>query len=216
MRQRLDDYRVFWREFRQTYYTTGAILPSGRSLAKNLARFVGRNPGPRRILEVGPGTGAVTGQIIAAMGHDDRLDLVERNERFVECLEVRSRQDPQFAPVRDRIRILCQSVEDLPDGQKYHAIVSGLPLNNFPVALVEQLTDKLAELLEPGGTLSFFEYVAIRRIKSVVSGSKDRARLQGISSHLGQLFDRYEFARDCVFSNVPPAWVHHLRFNNDS
>src|SRR3954463_3819929 len=94
MRQRLADYGVFWRQFRQAYNSTGAVLPSGRGLAVALSRFVrdrakdsnaqqnGKANG-RRILEVGPGTGAVTVQIIANMRPNDRLFLVERNEQFV-------------------------------------------------------------------------------------------------------------------------------------
>src|SRR5213079_848550 len=107
MRQRFADYRVFWRQFREAYHSTGAVLPSGRGLARALARFVREDarsalrsasrlnangsepaPGPslegrgkagRRILEVGPGTGAVTAQIIGDMRPGDRLVLVERN-----------------------------------------------------------------------------------------------------------------------------------------
>ena len=70
MRQRLADYRVFWRQFRQAYNSTGAVLPSGRNLSAALSSFVrdGQATGSkqngtargRRILEVGPGTGAVT------------------------------------------------------------------------------------------------------------------------------------------------------------
>src|SRR6476620_336375 len=40
MRQRLADYRVFWRQFREAYHSTGAVLPSGRGLARALARYV--------------------------------------------------------------------------------------------------------------------------------------------------------------------------------
>src|SRR5262245_17324028 len=100
MRQRLADYRVFWRQFRQAYNSTGAVLPSGRGLAVALSRFI-RDVGKaaiarpngdlagRRILEVGPGTGAVTLQIIADMRPNDRLVLVERNEQFVAHLQER-------------------------------------------------------------------------------------------------------------------------------
>src|SRR5215207_10318400 len=105
MRQRLADYRVFWRQFRQAYNSTGAVLPSGRGLAVALSRFV-RDDGKasvakqngattgRRILEVGPGTGAVTVQIIADMRPSDRLVLVERNEQFVSHLTRRLAEIP--------------------------------------------------------------------------------------------------------------------------
>jgi phospholipid N-methyltransferase len=91
-------------------------------------------------------------------------------------------------------------------------IVSGLPLNNFPVELVTKLLAKLQQLLAPGGTLSFFEYVAIRRVKTMLSNRSERERLRGIERALGSVLGSHEVGRDCVIANVPPAWVHHVRF----
>ena len=233
MRQRLADYRVFWRQFRQAYHTTGAVLPSGRALAAALSRFVrdgeaatgeaasaaGTNgvtpphnaPSARRILEVGPGTGAVTAQIVRDMRPRDRLVLVERNEQFVGHLREQLNSIAAFEQLRDRISLVHSSVEDLPENEPYDLIISGLPLNNFSVDLVERLLAKMRKLLAPGGTLSFFEYVAVRRAKSLVSSRADRERLRGIERTLGELLGKSEIRRDLVLANVPPAWVHHVR-----
>jgi phosphatidylethanolamine/phosphatidyl-N-methylethanolamine N-methyltransferase len=225
MHQRWADYRVFWREFRQQYHTTGALLPSGKALSRALARFVRNGEaisrdgkdipaqhGARRILEVGPGTGAVTGQIIAAMRPDDRLFLVERNDQFVEQLRRRLAEDAAFRGVIDRVQLIHASVEDLPEDNPYDVIVSGLPLNNFAVETVDSILSKLRRLLAPGGTLSFFEYVAVRKAKSAISNRTERERLRGI----GEIFDRmlgtHEVDRDLVLMNVTPAWVHHVQF----
>ncbi len=157
-------HRLFFREFIRNYHTTGAILPSGRQLAGALARFVAQaTPADRRILEVGPGTGAVTRRIIAAMRPGDTIDLVELNVSFVRKLEEHFQNDPHFRSVADRSRIINRPVQDLPVQQKYDLIVSGLPLNNFSVELVESILEKLTRLLKSGGTLSFFEYIAVRR-----------------------------------------------------
>jgi phospholipid N-methyltransferase len=224
MRQRWADYRVFWREFRQQYHTTGALLPSGPALASALARFVrvgeaGSAAGSngqdspadpstgRRILEVGPGTGAVTG----SMRPGDRLFLVERNEQFVAQLKTRLMEDSAYSSLADRVVILHASVEDLSESELYDLIISGLPLNNFDVQTVAKILAKLRRLLARGGTLSFFEYVAVRKAKSLISAREERARLRDI----GQLFDelfRHEIRRDLVLANVTPAWVHHVRF----
>jgi phosphatidylethanolamine/phosphatidyl-N-methylethanolamine N-methyltransferase len=221
MRQRLADYRVFWRQFRQAYTTTGAVLPSGRGLAFALSRFVRDDPTAsianqngaakgRRILEVGPGTGAVTVQIIADMRPNDRLVLVERNEQFVAHLRQRLREVPTDQASRERISLVHAAVEDLPDNEPFDVIVSGLPLNNFAVESVEEILAKLSRLLAPSGTLSFFEYIAVRRAKSLVGSSSDRERLRGIARVLGD-FLKTEVKRDMVVANVPPAWVHHVR-----
>jgi phospholipid N-methyltransferase len=211
------DYRVFWREFRGQYHTTGAIAPSGRALAKALARFVADNPqaqqpgGGRRILEVGPGTGAVTTALVRGLGPADSLDLVELNDRFVAHLRQRFEREPAFQAVGSRSRVLHQPLETLPGDAPYDLIVSGLPLNNFSVPAVEEILAAYRKLLRPGGTLSFFEYIAIRRARAVVSGRAERARLQGISQALAALFAEGRIACDWVWPNLPPAWVHHVR-----
>jgi phospholipid N-methyltransferase len=226
MRQRLADYRVFWRQFRSAYHTTGAVLPSGRGLCVALARFVrerdaasgtqANGAAGRRILEVGPGTGAVTVQIARDMRAGDRLTLVERNEEFVGHMRGQLDSMAAFSPVRDRIDLVHSSVEDLSEDEPYDLIVSGLPLNNFSVDLVERLLAKMQKLLAPGGVLSFFEYVAIRRAKAIVCSRTDRERLRGIERILHDVLGKHEIRRDLVMANVPPAWVHHVRLRMDS
>jgi phosphatidylethanolamine/phosphatidyl-N-methylethanolamine N-methyltransferase len=212
----LEDHRVFWRQFRKQFHTTGAVMPSGRFLGRALARYVGRDQTAQRILEVGPGTGAVTRQILCRLGSNDRLDLVELNDDFVMRLNQRFASEPHFSAKSLQTRVLHHGVEDLVDqcgGQEggYDLIISGLPLNNFSVADVEHLLGVMVRLLRPGGTLSFFEYIAIRPARALVSGPAERARLRGIGQALARLLKDHEIHRDCVWPNIPPAWVHHVR-----
>jgi len=236
MRQQWADYRVFWRQFRETYHSTGAVLPSGRGLARALCRYV-RDPGEppvaeslrdaelavsarlpyvegRRILEVGPGTGAVTAQIIDDMRRDDRLTLIERNDEFVAWLRRRLASTRPFQSAADRITLLHAAVEELPEDEPFDLIISGLPLNNFEVETVAQILSKLRRVLAPGGTLSFFEYVAIRKAKALVSRKTERDRLRAIGQILANELSAHEVRSDLVLANVPPAWVHHVRFNS--
>lgn len=212
---RFAETRLFLQEFRRNFHTTGAVLPSGRFLSAALARFI-REPadGPRRILEVGPGTGAVTRYIAAAMQPEDRLDLVELNESFVRQLEDRFQSDPAFQPIADRARVLHCAIEQLDAAEPYDLIVSGLPLNNFEAELVEQILASLTERLRPGGTLSFFEYIAIRSARTLISGRSERARLRGIGQALGAVLRGHEIRRDWIWINVLPAWVHHVRMSS--
>lgn len=209
------DWRLFFQEYLRNFHHTGAVSPSSRFLAAALARHVAGDdhsgPGPRCILEVGPGTGAVTGQIVASLGPQDRFDLVEWNARFVDRLRRRFETEPAWKAVADRVRVIHAPVQDLPREGAYRTIVSGLPLNNFAVADVEQILDAFRGLLAPGGTLSFFEYVAVRPARALVSGRADRQRLKGIGRALEALLSQHEFRRDCVWPNLPPAWVHHVR-----
>ena len=216
MQRKLAEYRLFFKEFRGSFHTTGAILPSGRSLCRSLSRYVRDTPGPKYILEVGPGTGVVTRHIIRAMGPDDRVDLVELNEQFVTCLRRQFVEEPLFADVAERANVIHCSIEELRVDQRYDLIVSGLPLNNFSVASVEQILSALRRLLCPGGTLSFFEYIVVRRARALVSGSDERARLRGVGEALDHFLHVGEVRRDLIWPNVPPAWVHHVRTAGDS
>ncbi len=211
MRQRLTDYRLFWREFRDTFHSTGAVLPSGRRLARSLASRVQAADQPQKILEVGPGTGPVTSQIISRLGPDDHLDLVELNERFADVLQDRLNSDPRWQAVANRVRVLQIPIEEVEPDIRYDVIVSGLPLNNFSCELVEQILAQFHRLAANQASLSFFEYVAVRKAKSLVAKHAERRRLAGIEQMLRREFDSWEFDRQCVLANVPPAWVHHLR-----
>jgi phosphatidylethanolamine/phosphatidyl-N-methylethanolamine N-methyltransferase len=215
----LREYRVFLSQFFRQYHTTGSVLPSSRSLARALCRYV-RHPSaenynggrPREILEVGPGTGAVTASLVTHMSPTDRLTLVELNDEFVRHMQQRLATEPAFQAVANRTTVLHKRLEDLPAEKRFDVIISGLPLNNFEVPEVEQILDIFGRLLSPGGTLSFFEYIAIRKVKSLVTSSKGRARLQGIGRALDRTLKGREIKRDWIWPNVPPAWVHHVRF----
>lgn len=214
LRQRFHEYRLFLGEYLRNFRSTGAVLPSGRWLAAALSRHVGGSDGRgQRILEVGPGTGAVTRMIARRMGPADRLDLVELNDAFVARLRAALADEPVFRPIASRTRLIHGRVEDLPGEGGYDVIISGLPLNNFTAPEVEYILSKLAELLKADGTLSFFEYIALRHVRLVVSGRAERARLRGVGKALAAVLGPYEIRRDWVWPNVPPAWVHHVRFS---
>jgi phospholipid N-methyltransferase len=214
MSNRLADARLFFQEFRRNFHSTGAVAPSGQRLARTLAHYVDHRTDdrPKRILEVGPGTGAVTRQIIRRMHRNDRLDLVEINQNFVDRLNDLFRNDPEYREVSPRSAVHCTRIENLHTDAPYDVIISGLPLNNFAVEEVEAVISILRRLTAERATLTFFQYMGIRRVKAVVSGRDERARLRGIDQVLGDLLKTHEFRRDWVWSNVPPAWVHHLKF----
>ncbi len=210
------DHQLFFREFLRNFHTTGAVLPSGRWLARALTRYVEGGGPARRILEVGPGTGAVTRRMIAAMGPSDTADLVELNERFVAHLRACVESAPEFQPCAGRIRVLHCAAEELAADEPYDLIISGLPLNNFSPPEVERILRSLVKLLKPDGTLSFFQYIGIRRARGLVSGRAERERLRGIGLVMDAVLRGNEIRRDWIWPNIPPAWVHHVRFRRES
>ncbi|MCE9604677.1 MAG: methyltransferase domain-containing protein [Planctomycetia bacterium] len=227
------EIRTFLREYRTNFKHTGAVMPSGACLGRALARFVrerqpvavaasaasvdlaasvGGGSACFRILEVGPGTGAVTRHIASALRAGDALDLCELNPSFVAMLRERLVDESPFCDVADQVRIFHHPIEELPHDVSYDLIISGLPLNNFNVAEVEHILGLFERLLKPSGTLSFFEYIGIRKMRAVVSDAPGRERLRGIGRAMDGMLARGEIHRDRIWPNVPPAYVHHVRF----
>lgn len=211
MRQLLRDNLEFLRQFRQRFETTGAVLPSSRFLARAMTGPLESRTGPIRILEVGPGTGAVTREIVKHIKPEDRFDLVEINESFAGMLEDRFRTDADYRKVADRSQVHVCPLQEFQCDQPYDVIISGLPFNNFSAGLVEDLVDTCFNLLAPGGTFSFFEYMYVRPVRQMVSRGAERERLRKIEEILRTRFTHHRFRRNWVFVNVPPAWVQHLR-----
>jgi phospholipid N-methyltransferase len=219
------DYGLFLKEFRRTFHTTGALLPSSPLLARALSRYVSpespssgngnqSQPQMRRILEVGPGTGAVTRSIVKRMNSTDELELVELNERFVDRLRRGFESDPLLRTVAERATVHNKIIQDVDQRDHYDLIISGLPLNNFSVEDVETILQKFNQLLKkPTGTLSFFEYIGVRPMRGAIATHAERQRLRGVGRALTEMFADFEIRRQRIWINVPPAWVHHVRFN---
>jgi phospholipid N-methyltransferase len=205
------DQRLFLRQFRERFETTGAVLPSSRFLARALTGPLTSCPGPRRILEVGPGTGAVTDRIVRQLRPDDWFDLVEINPAFAQRLTERFTSDAAWRSVAPRSRVQQIALQEFRADQPYDVVISGLPFNNFPVELVRELLDRCLQCLKPDGTLSFFEYMYVRPLRLRVTRGQERDRLAAIEELLQARFRELRNRRDWVFWNFPPAWVQHLR-----
>jgi phospholipid N-methyltransferase len=215
---RLADYQTFLAQFLRNYETTGSIIPSGRALGNALCRHVGQGSAGQKILEAGPGTGAVTTCIIDRMRGDDQLWMVELNPTFAAHLRTAFREKPSYRRVADRCHLVEGSVQQLApadeasgDG-RFDLIVSGLPMNNFSPENVRDIIRAFSKLLKPGGTLSFFQYILLRPAKMFVSTGPERSRLKDVGAEIEGMLGEREFAREWVWPNVPPAWVHHIRF----
>jgi phospholipid N-methyltransferase len=209
---RLSDYQTFLTQVLRSYNTTGAVIPSGRALSAALCRYVGAAAAPQKILEAGPGTGSVTGCIIERMSRDDQLYMVELNPTFAAHLRRAFNEKPSFRDAAGRCHLIEGAVQQLGQDGQFDLVISGLPLNNFSSDEVRGILQAYARLLRPGGVLSFFQYILIRPAKMLVSGGSERGRLKRVGEEIeGVLGDR-EIAREWVWVNVPPAWVHHIKF----
>ncbi len=164
-----------------------------------------------RVLEIGPGTGPVTDEIVKLLRPGDVFDLVELNEEFVRILSARFESDPVWKAVKPQTTIHQVPLQEYNATAPYDFIISGLPLNNFPAALVKTLTDAYFRLLKPGGVLSYFEYMYIRPIRKVITRGAEKTRIVTIDDIMRAHCDRCRIQRDNIWINMPPAWVQHLK-----
>src|SRR4051794_41277647 len=85
---RLDDEVRFLRSWIEKPLHVGAVMPSGRVLARTMAQYVEvDSQGP--VIELGPGTGAITNALIAHGVDQKRLALVENKPGFCALLRAR-------------------------------------------------------------------------------------------------------------------------------
>jgi len=183
---RLDDEVRFIRSWLERPLSTGAVTPSGRVLARTMARYV--NPhlsGP--VLELGPGTGPVTEALVAEGIEPERLVLVEFNPTFCQLLRARF---PAATVVQGDAYGLRRLLGGLLQ-QPAAAIVSGLPLVTKPMRQRLRLLRDALELLRPGAPFVQFTYAVVPPIPKKLAGVRAEAS-------------------ERIWKNMPPArvWVY--------
>jgi phosphatidylethanolamine/phosphatidyl-N-methylethanolamine N-methyltransferase len=183
---RLDDEVRFIRSWIERPLTIGAVTPSGKILARAMARYVDPNSdGP--VVELGPGTGPVTEALVEAGVAPSRLVLVEFNPSF--CRILRSRY-PDATLVQGDAYSLRRLLETLLL-QPAAAVVSGLPLVTKPIRQRLRLIRDAFDLMLPGAPFVQFTYSVAAPLPK---------RLGGFSVE----------ASERIWMNLPPArvWVY--------
>jgi len=164
----------------------GAVMPSGRVLARTMAQYVdAAASGP--VVELGPGTGAITNALIEHGVEQSRLVLVEYNPGF--CALLRDRY-PQATVVQGDAYVLRDSLSKVLMGPA-SAVVSGLPLVTKPMLTRLKLIRDAFAALTPGAPFIQFTYSVTPPIPK---------SLPGVSTE----------ASERIWMNLPPArvWVY--------
>jgi len=183
---RLDDEVRFLRSWIEKPLHMGAVMPSGRVLARTMAQYVDINStGP--VVELGPGTGPITSALIERGVDQKRLVLVEYNPGF--CALLRDRY-PLAKVVQGDAYSLRESLRNVLSGPAA-AVVSGLPLVTKPMLTRLKLIRDAFAALAPGAPFVQFTYSVAPPIPK---------SLPGVSTE----------ASERIWMNLPPArvWVY--------
>lgn len=184
----------------------GAVAPSSRLLAEALVAKVvpGVNGVGKRFLEVGPGSGAVTQWLVAKLGPNDSLDLVELDPHLAHILREKYKNHPQ-------VTVHQLSITDWSPGEAYDAVVMGIPFNALASSLVEQIWSHVLLLTKSEGIISYFSYLWLPRIKKLFLSKHKRRDFKKIQNHLAEQYRLYGVGTQRVLPNVPPAIVFYLQ-----
>ena len=186
---RFDDEVHFLRSWIEKPLTTGAVMPSSKVLARTMAAYVDpKSKGP--VVELGPGTGAVTQALVEHGVDPARLVLVEFNPTF--CRMLRARYPAATVVQGDayRLRRLLETTLREPAD----AVVSGLPLVTKPLRTRVRLISEAMALLRSGAPFVQFTYAMVPPIPK------------------GLTVIRTE-ASPLIWLNLPPArvWIYRRR-----
>ncbi len=178
------DVLLFFRALACSPRSVGAIAPSGANLANLITSEINAASGP--VLELGPGTGVFTEALLERGVKESDLTLIEYGSDFMRLLQARfpgARVLWMDAAWMDSYKLFEQPLG---------AVVSGLPLLNFPVKKVTAILTAVFSNLRDSGAFYQFTY----GMQCPVSKSLlDELGLQ--ASCMGR-----------VLLNVPPASVY--------
>ena len=207
------EYLTFLRELPKSFSQIGAMLPSSPALGRAMVRPIREATRPLNILEVGPGTGPFTKQILKLMRPEDHFTICEINTRFLTLLKKNLARNEHFRRNKDRITFFHGPVQELPGSPlfagSYDIIVSSLPFSNFSPEMVDEILSLFQSMLAEDGSLSFIEYIAVRRVTALLSSRRSRARLVGVEKVIQGWIDRAgtdgKVRKRVSLLNVPPA-----------
>lgn len=214
----LGDRLHFAKEFFKDPLANGSVVPSSKKLAKEVVKYIPKNPCVRLnqvsrfYLEVGPGTGPFTVEIVKRLRPFDRLDVIELNPSYCEKLK---KKFPQ-----KNVHVHCLPIQEWNPDFQYDAVVHGLPLNAFPFELVNEIFDKLKKLTKDEGTISYFEYKELSNLCLKVYSSQvyielytdaKKNRLEQVLQIKDKIFNEIGIEVKTVKENFPSADAVHLK-----
>ncbi|MGE7091985.1 class I SAM-dependent methyltransferase [Lysinibacillus sp. NPDC048646] len=176
---------TFLTEFIKHPKNTGAISPSSKILAKKMVESINCEQA-QCIVELGPGTGSFTKEIIKRKGQQTKLVLIENNEVFSTALKKKYQDDSSVIVIHGSAEHLRTYVKSL-HIQKIDYILSGLPFTSLEPALSSRILNNVNETLEENGAFITFQYSLVRK------------------SFIEKFFDDISLKK--VWVNLPPAYV---------
>ncbi len=131
--------------------SVGALAPSSKFLVNKMLKRIDFTK-DINILELGPGTGVVTKQLLEKISPDSNLVCLELNEQF--CQDLQQLKDKNLKVIQGS----AEDISDLFDTQSFDYVVSGLPLAIFKKDCVNEILNGCVASLKDDGKYIQFQY----------------------------------------------------------
>jgi phospholipid N-methyltransferase len=177
---------AFARNFFKNPRMLGSVIPSSRYLVENLLRDIPWSEA-RVIVELGPGVGTISRQILRRMRSDATLLVFEINDEFVDILTGRF--------VDPRLRVMHRSGADILDVLRElglpaaDCVIAGIPFSIMSNEERQAVLRNTRAALRPGGSLLVYQF-----------SGRVRGDLEAIFGSVHQVFEP---------RNILPARVFH-------
>lgn len=187
--------RVFGAAALRDQRTVGAIAPSSTRLALQLAAIVPEHGEPV-VVELGPGTGAVTRAISARLaGRGHHLALEAKPELLAYLRERYPQVLAHHADAGEIATLLA--AHQLGTA---HTIISGLPWSLFPAPTQHRLLRRISGCLRADGVFTTFAYLHGLPLP------RARSFRRMLNEHFGEVL-----STPPVWANLPPAITYICR-----
>ncbi|WP_363093137.1 methyltransferase domain-containing protein [Pseudonocardia sp. 73-21] len=191
----MSETREFLTAFLRRPTTMGAVAPSSERLATVLASVV-PTAGSPVVVELGPGTGAVSAVIAERLPPGARHLAVELDADLVAYLRrTRPELEVVHGDARELGKVLVEQGVDRVD-----AVICGLPWALFDDATQAEI---LAEISRAIGTTGAFTTFAYLHGMALGAARRFRSTLRGVFEEV--------LVSATVWRNVPPAFVYVCR-----
>ena len=163
----------------------GSVIPSSRFLSKKMLQPIHFEQA-KVIVELGPGTGVFTKELLTKMSADCHLVVIELNDAFFKDLQQKFKH-PNLHLVHGSAGDLTSILKGF-NLAKADYILSSLPLSNFSAALRNSILEAINDNLVQEGKLIQFQYT------------------RGLKKLYGTHFKQVHIAYTLL--NFPPAFIY--------
>jgi len=194
-----DDTLSFGKAFLKQPFSTGAIAPSSKYLAQRIVADLDLDRA-KHVVEVGPGTGAITQAILGRLKESSQYLGIDLNPIFIQRLRLRFPDACFHLGSAEHLRseLNARQIETV------DFVISSLPWTLFSPQRQHTILTEIVQSLSTQGEFTTFAYV-----HSLFLPSWRRFRRV-----LNEHFNSVSQSR-IIWANLPPAVIYHCKNSLD-